>query len=249
MDPGKMSGRPNSRCTVCDRPPIGAAVRSLRGELTCAAHPTVNSCAFCGRPAVRRTDHGWRDLGGEIVRCPSCAVDAVETAEHVRGSLRDIRQTLADLGFSLRTRVRVVPSTVDELHGGAPLGGSGIHLGTTEMIRTDARSAQVTVIRVLAGLPATVFGQVVAHELGHAWLAQFGARPGDIAVEEGVCELISYAWLKRANTPYAHGLREQIRLNPDPVYGAGFRLVHAATHRHGLKTIITSLATSGRLPR
>jgi hypothetical protein len=125
---------------------------------------------------------------------------------------------------------------------------SGIPLGTTEMVPTGSRSAMVTVIRVLAGLPVTVFGQVVAHEFGHAWLAQFGARPADGNVEEGLCEVISYAWLKRANTSYAEALREQICLNPDPIYGAGFRLVHTAVHSQGLKTVIESLATSGELP-
>ena len=99
-----------------------------------------------------------------------------------------------------------------------------------------------------AGLPPVYFGQAVAHEIGHAWLAQYGQSPRDPAVEEGLSELFAYAWFKRDGSPYAERLRAQIRRNPDPVYGHGFRLVHAAVDRHGIERVLASLLTTGALP-
>jgi hypothetical protein len=206
----------------------------------------AGTCAFCGRPAGRGEHAGWRDLGAGQPRCPTCSVGAVNTTEDVRSRLGTIRGTLKDLGFSLTTRVRVELSTSDKLWAGQ-VRHTGA-LGTTELRLTGARGGEAVRIRVLAGLPKVVFGRVVAHELGHAWLAQFGARPLDGMVEEGVCELIAYAWLKRTGTPFALALRDQMLHNPDPLYGNGFRTVHAATRQHGLRAIITGLAQSGHLP-
>jgi hypothetical protein len=216
---------------------------SIRAEVTCVSHPAVATCAFCARPRGAG-EPGWHDLGGGAVRCPTCALEAVDTQESLRRNVPVVRQVTSDLGFALASRVRVVFGTEDDLLGAGPDGAFGV----TELRITGARTADATVVRVLRGLPAFVFGRVVAHELGHAWLAQFGARPADPAVEEGVCELISYAWLKRAATPHAETLREMIRDNPDPLYGNGFRMVYAAVRHHGLATVISSMSTSGTLP-
>ncbi|HEU5470199.1 MAG TPA: protein DA1 [Actinophytocola sp.] len=222
---------------------------SLRGELTCLSHPVSGHCAFCAAVATNPRGPGWQDVGAGRLRCPGCAAEAVNTVEDVRARLGGIRKELADLGFALHSRVRVLLATAAELSG-TPVGRQhGQPLGVTELRPTGGRTADVARIRVLAGLPGTMFGRVIAHELGHAWLAQFGARPLEPTIEEGVCELIAYAWLKRANTPFALALRGQLLTNPDPIYGTGARTVHAATRRHGLETVITSLATSGHLPK
>ena len=92
------------------------------------------------------------------------------------------------------------------------------------------------------------FGRAVAHEIGHAWLAQYGHIPVAHEVEEGLCELFAYAWLKRERSPLADTLRSQLRADPDPVYGGGFRTVHAAVDRHGIENVLTSLLTNGALP-
>jgi hypothetical protein len=206
-------------------------------------HPFVATCVFCGRRAGQG-EPGWRDLGAGTHRCPACAQDAVDTQETLRRHVPRVRDVTRDLGFGLARRVRVVFGTVDDLSGPGPARPFGV----TELRITGARTAEVVVVRVLCGLPAFVFGRVVAHELGHAWLAQFASRPADPAVEEGVCELIAYAWLKRSGAPYAEELRDEIRTNPDPVYGNGFRTVHTAVQRHGLATVLESMSTTGTLP-
>jgi hypothetical protein len=162
----------------------------------------------------------------------------------LRRHLPRIRDVTRELGFGLARRVRVVFGTVDDLRGNGPMRS----LGITELRLTGTGTAEPLVVRVLRGLPVFVFGCVVAHELGHAWLAQFDSRPTDPVVEEGFCELVSYAWLNRSGTPYAQELREQIRKNPDSVYGNGFRAVQTAVRRHGLATVLESMSTSGTLP-
>jgi hypothetical protein len=166
----------------------------------------------------------------------------------VRRELPGIRTRAKEIGFVLRTPVRVVLVSAAEARRDSAHVSGGIAFGMTHLTVTGVRAADVIMIRILAGLPSTLFGAVVAHELGHAWLAQNGSRPAESSIEEGFCELVAHASLKRLHTPFAAGLREQIRDNPDPVYGAGFRQVQAAVRRHGIKNVLTSLATTGALP-
>jgi hypothetical protein len=173
----------------------------------------------------------------------------VDTPDLLRRHVREVRQVTEALGFGLRSRVRVVFASVDELRSGV-LGHAvvGAPLAYTELVVTGARSAEAAVVRVMCGLPAFAFGRALAHEVGHAWLAQSGARSPRLPIEEGMCELISYAWLNRAGLPYAEAVRDTIRNNPDPVYGGGFREVHAALRGHGLTALIDALVATGEPP-
>lgn len=234
-------------CTVCGRP-SGRLLRSLRGELTCVTHATGVRCAFCGRPSGDG-EPGWSELFPPSWRCPSCAADAVDTPEELRRHVSEVRRGTRELGFGLTARVRVTFANTGPAR--ADLGGRhapGTMLAYTEMLPTEPRSADVVAVRVLSGLPGFVFGRAVAHEVGHAWLAQAGARPRRPEVEEGVCELVAYAWLKRSNLPFAEAVRQTVRQNPDPTYGAGFREVHAAVRQHGLTAVLAGLTTHGDLP-
>ena len=237
------------RCVVCGRYPLDAVRVSLRGEATCFNHPVVGICGFCAHPlTVHPPPSGWSEAGRGRLRCPTCAAGAIETVADVKTHLGGIRQTTAELGFSLPHRVRVdLDDDIARYQDAARHGGPGL-LGITEVRYTGAQMGTVAGIRVQRGMPSLIFGKVVAHELGHAWLAQRGLRPVDGVTEEGVCELIAYAWLKRNGTLFAQHLRTQMLANTDPVYGVGFRAVHEASRVHGIRAVISALATSGRLP-
>jgi hypothetical protein len=226
-------------CVVCGRRPTGTYILSMRGEPTCDRHGSELRCSYCSRVGPASEPDGWRVLDG-VHRCPTCARDAVETQADVRRELPGIRATARELGFALRIPVRVTLTSQRGLV-------DPTRIGVTRVRSTG--SDVVCDIQVLAGLPFAVFGLTVAHELGHAWLAQTGARPVDPAVEEGFCELIAYGWLRRTGGGFADQLRTAIRENPDPLYGGGFRLVHRATAEHGLTAVVAALAHDGTLPR
>jgi hypothetical protein len=183
-------------------------------------------------------------------RCPTCASGAVESQVDARLHLPGIRRDMAGLGVRLATpvQVRIVP--VAELN---PDGGetpAGFSFGMTYQRWTDIRATvDVVDIRVVAGLPPTMFGRVVTHEFGHAWLAQFGAAAVDPRTEEGVGELFASAWLKRRRTPLADALRQELQENPDPTYGGGYRAVRASVVSHGVVAVLDQIRRTGRLPR
>ncbi|KAM7270585.1 hypothetical protein ACFE04_029799 [Oxalis oulophora] len=63
------------------------------------------------------------------------------------------------------------------------------------------RKCEVTAILVLYGLPRLLTGAILAHELMHGWLRLNGYRNLSPAVEEGICQVLSYLWLESEVLP------------------------------------------------
>ncbi|MEU0560467.1 protein DA1 [Dactylosporangium maewongense] len=234
-------------CTVCGSRPVLAYRQSLHGEVTCAAHPVLAECMFCARTHADPAPPGWRPFAAGMMRCPTCLADAVETQQDARLHLPSVRRQMTDIGLELPDRVRVRIVSPEEAAATAGLVTTGVLLGLTEQTTGGAEGTRVTGISIVAGLPPTYFGRAVAHEIGHAWLALRGRAPVDDVIEEGLCELFAYAWLRRHGTPMALELRRRLSTNPDPVYGGGFRTVHQAVRRHGVATVLDRLLTTGGL--
>lgn len=235
-------------CTVCGMRPTGVYEVSAQGEATCTRHPVAVRCVFCERPHHEPSPDLWKPFSPGHLRCPTCVVDAVETQPQARARLPSVRARMAAIGVELADPVRVQVVSPEEINTAEGGPARGVLLGLTEQWMIDGGPVTVAGIRVAAGMPPTHFGQVVAHEIGHAWLAQYGQRRPEPAVAEGVCELFAYAWLKREQSPLARALRAQMHSNPDPVYGGGFRAVHAAVSRHGIEAVLASVLTAGVLP-
>lgn len=236
------------RCTLCGRPPSGLMSVSLPGELTCAEHPTIGRCVFCAWPHADADPSGWRGFGASRLRCPTCLVDAVETQQAARTRLPAIRADMAAIGVRLPVRVLVRLVAPDELGHSAQTAAGQMVLGVTEHLSSGGRPPEVVEIRIARGQPPLQFGWSVAHEIGHAWITQHSERRPELSVEEGFCELFAHAWLKRQQGRVSEELRRRLRENPDPIYGEGFRTVHAAARRHGVVAVMESLTRQGRLP-
>ncbi|GAA2962446.1 protein DA1 [Actinokineospora diospyrosa] len=232
-------------CTVCGGEPLGTYELSMHEEATCASHPVAARCTLCGRPAPDPRAPGWSRWGA-AARCPRCALGAIETQEDARGQIPEVRAAMAALGIELTRRVRVT------LAGHGPLsvettGRDGV-LGITHQQWGPAGYAAVS-IEIAAGLTPIHFGATLAHELGHAWLAERKSGPLPLPLEEGVCEVFAGAWLKKQGTPMATRLRASMEANRDPIYGDGYRMVRAAILHTGIESVLTSVIKTGALPR
>jgi hypothetical protein len=232
-------------CTVCGRRPVGSYEISLHEEVTCTSHDVLERCVLCSRPRCGGSA-GWSRFTSSTVRCPTCVRDAVDTQEQARAHIPRVRRDMAALGIELTTRVRVELRDPDLVLVGH---GSGVCLGVTKTrVWSDDRAAEVLGIEIARGLTPVHFGQVVAHEIGHAWLHQNGAVDLELALAEGLCELFAGAWLKRHGTPIAAALRDSMMANPDPVYGGGYRMVRDAVIRQGITDVLNHIRDQGSLP-
>lgn len=242
---GEHAG-PAPSCTICGRPPTGRAVLSMHGEMTCAVHPVSARCATCGRPTDELTAD-WRGPDRTTIRCPTCATGAIDTAREAKRIMPMIRRDLARMGFELERRVRVKLLTSDELRNLTVEGGPAMFGATTLALWSGGRKEPLDV-SILLGLHPVWFGRTVVHENMHAWLAEQGIRVNELAIEEGVCELAAYAWLRDRSEVSAQSIRRLIMTSTDRLYGDGFRAVHAAVQAHGLDDVLVSLRGTGALP-
>lgn len=233
------------RCTVCGVAVNGAALLALRGDLSCAGHDESVACAFCEHRA-RHRPVTWRDVGGGLLRCELCAHDAVELQHQVAPVLGRVRESLARRGLTLRepAKVRLVPP-----HTLLRLGhGRGHALGATTIGYQRDGPGKVTDVRIAAGLPFDLFYGVAAHEFGHAWLALRRRERLPAEIAEGFSESLAYGVLRDLGSPLADRIRERMMINPDPVYGVGFRMVRDEILRFGLSAVVDSLVRVGELP-
>jgi hypothetical protein len=235
-------------CTVCCLPPGGTYELSLHGEVTCVSHVVVDRCVLCARPRSENSS-GWSTFTSETTRCPTCVRQAVETQEQARAYIPLVRRDMARIGIELSTRVAVRLRAPGSLGFRTDANGIDVCLGMTRSERRiGSGSSAVTGIEITRGLTEVHFGAVLAHELGHAWLIQRGAGDLEPVLAEGTCELFAGAWLKQRSGSLARTLREAMRTNPDPVYGAGYRLVRDAVLRHGVAVVLDSVCRRRRLP-
>ncbi|CAJ2643930.1 unnamed protein product [Trifolium pratense] len=85
--------------------------------------------------------------------------------------------------------------TVTSVHRWSKIGGHRL-IGMRSQPQKLIRKCEVTAILVLYGLPRLLTGAILAHELMHGWLRLKGYRNLDPAVEEGICQVLSYMWLE-----------------------------------------------------
>ena len=98
-------------------------------------------------------------------------------------------------------------------------------------------------IYVLNLLPEKRLSEVFAHELTHDYLRHRYGTFEDLKLEEGTCEYVA----ARVNTLLKRpGQNIRFELNPDPVYGDGYRQAAEYVKKHGWRAYLSYL---GRQPR
>jgi hypothetical protein len=222
---------PGRRCDLCGALIVTTAVVTPHGGAFCTSHTDLPHCYHCGAPHRRP---------GRF--CHECSKTAINTQDQLRVALPPIRAQLIQMGIWLNPPVHV--QLVDEAwmkamnpHESGMVGGL-----------TQFHGQQVREVYIVAGMPALEFGSTVVHEVMHAWLAQNGVPQDDARIAEGLCQVVSYRWLRDQPGPLAAFVREKIERDPDPIYGDGFRMVRESVRRHGMNQVIAAIKSTGRLP-
>jgi len=162
-------------------------------------------CGGCERSAAGR----W---------CAACEATAVRVAEQARPVVRRVVRWAEGLGLVLHPAFVLRVALIDRPERPG-------HMGSTVLrrrVRGRRVHTRVLEVRILRGLPELVFGGVVAHELAHVWSALRRWRLHPWA-EEGFGELLAYRFYCDDGSPPARFLARRIEVNPDPIYGGGFR--------------------------
>lgn len=229
MDFGPLQAR---RCSHCGGRLGSTYYASALGTPFCSRHRELPRCRICAAPA--------RSAGKSL--CSACSTEAIRSARDVARELPAIRHDMHAIQIRLDIPVRV--HLVDCSDLATAHAGRGVVIGRTTHI-----GGRVLRIEIARGLVQREFGITVVHEAMHAWLVQNHYPRMLTSVTEGLCQAMSYRYLRRhASEPRARILARGIRESPDPVYGDGFRAVRASALQHGMDYVLEYVRQTGQLP-
>ena len=222
------------QCSVCRMQVRGDYYRSSNGTIWCARHQGMPECQWCGVPTRAR------GYGGP--NCDGCKRTAITHTEGALASIRRVGSAMARRGFRISPHVRVVIDDRRDPQREGLFSSSPHQLGVTRYSSRARRQPTELTIALLEGMPAILFEACFAHEYGHALLAATPASRAPDWVGEGFAECVAFAYLTEDERSQVASMQARaIQANPDPTYGGGFRKVHLAVQRYGLRGVADAL--------
>lgn len=232
------------RCAVCEE-------ALLEGYLTNywyafhKFHQDLPECSNCHRLIVPNVTQGGKEYSDQRPICNLCFSQAVTTEEQVEQIYQEIQKQMVDFGLSIKTQNLPIHLVFQpELKKRAKFIYTPRLQGLTESqvwITGEKKQYQFT-ISILYGLEENLFRSVLIHELGHVWTKENRESPLPREIEEGFANYLSLRLLETRKNEMSQYFQHLLKINPDPVYGEGFRTVNKYIQQWGwsffLKKII-----------
>ena len=190
-----------------------------------------------------------------LLICNLCTLRAVDTQERAESLLNEMRLALASVGLKLnQTQTPVILCDRDELrkasrhnfHNERPI--LGLAQWTTTFSGGRIIGRQFDRILIQNKLPEEHFRTIAIHELTHAWLFYNHYHDLPLQVEEGMCVLMEYIWLKNQASKEAEYRRTLIEQSNDPIYGEGFQKARSSLKLMPLQVLLRYLKEKNCFP-
>ncbi len=238
--PGSMN-EPPLRCDVCGGSLTGELEVGAGGEIYHPRHAAeVAQCDACGRLAVEHLSGRPLACADGRILCGVCAKTAISTRAAARRLLARVRDRLAERSIVVdSSRVKLVLSTAQELSGERNEGRRARGLSEHTY---DQHGWTGSTVHLLAPLPEVEARGVLAHELGHVWLATGGLGDRSAWAVEGTCNLLQLWELRHGEDEPATRLIEKLEEDDDAAYGEGLRRVRRRVSRIGWKGWIDEMS-------
>ena len=242
-------------CSVCLNPLTANYFVDFWGNSFCNNHSGHPECSSCGRLVCDNLTDGGMQYPDGVLICNLCSLNGISSQERADKIAEEMRSTLASVGLKLNsTQTPVRLCGRDELNGASHHNFHDNHpiLGVTRTTTTHqkgqllARNFDSILIQI--NLPEEHFRTVMIHELTHAWFFYNYFENLPLKVEEGMCVLMEYIWLKNLDTKDAEYRRKQIELSPDPIYGEGFREARDSLNYMPLKSLLEFIKEKKKFP-
>ena len=190
-----------------------------------------------------------------VVICNLCTLHAVDTQERAEALLNEMRLALASVGLKLNQaqtplvlcgRNELRQASRHNFHNERPILGLTQWSISTADGRVFARTFEQILIQ--DKLPEEHFRTIAIHELTHAWFFYNYYHELPLQVEEGMCVLMEYIWLKNHSSRDSEYRITLIEQSLDPVYGEGFRKARASLKLMPLGVLMRFLKEEKQFP-
>ena len=234
-----------NKCENCGNParPMHTLINQDGDKMQlCSNCTNAPKCYFCAMPYRTQKLYDRRYI------CQKCSKSAVTSKQQMQSALTRVRRHLKNLfGFDNTHYIELVPVSLHELEKEsqgiyfAPGGGRMALMRHEFKIveKTDIRGRKSTSVQdekcrifVLTHTPSDMLDDALAHELTHDFLRHNAGKINDLKIEEGFAEAIAAKfndYVKKSN------LNKRKKINPDPVYGDGYRMMKDMLDRIGFK--------------
>ena len=242
-------------CSVCRNPLTQNYFVDFWGNAFCNNHDGHPECSSCSRLVCENLTNGGMQYPDGVVICNKCSLNGVSTQERADSIAIEMRSALASVGLKLNsTQTPVKLCGRDELndashhdfHENHPILGVTRTTTTRQKGRILARNFDCILIQI--NLPEEHFRTVMIHELTHAWFFYNYYENLPLKVEEGMCVLMEYIWLRNLDTKDAEFRRKQIELSTDPIYGDGFREARESLKHMPLTSLLEFIREKKKFP-
>ncbi len=205
------------------------------------AYHQLSFCHSCHRILSRHSSAGSYRYSDGRFTCGLCKKIAIVDKVSVNRSKRKVLDLLERAGFKgIPKNIEIVLSGMNNLavhsrnNNTAGLTLSHTHFSQNKKVGMSHQ------IGVLHGLPQVEFEAVLAHELLHVWQHEHEFKFSPL-YSEGLCELGSFLIYSQEASALAEFFLKRMMRSEDPVYGAGFRLMHNKLQKLGWKNLIADL--------
>ncbi len=242
------------RCAIGAEFLKGEYVVNSWGDTYCNDHARgLSACYSCHRLICDPLTGGGVRYGDGRSICNRCRRTAIDTVAQGQPVLFQVRRSLAKLGLEIggvETPLRLLNQNEMKKRSTKAYSKQPAGMASHHTVTRDGQVVErsVEAILILQGLPQEHFAAIAAHELCHTYLFMNQFPELEPLIEEGLCELAEYFWLKQQNTPEAAFRLKLMDGNDDPIYGRGFRAARDAYDRRGLSAVLSRVRQSRQVP-
>lgn len=232
-------------CAICDSTLVVFAEDHWENRF-CVHHLSeYENCFSCGRLVCDDITGGGRRYEDGRMVCNSCLGGAVSNPVVASRVLEEVLAFFSEMNLSLDVEIPLKLVSNDDIQVFRRDSHSNV-VGVC-ICAAQAQRRFIEAIVILDGLPKEYLAMVLAHELCHGWLFLNRFPRLDPHVEEGICELIGFLWLRSRPTPEAYF---QLRLmnRSDPVYGQGLKRARQCVEDLGLIAVLDHVKVHGTFP-
>ncbi|MAE72145.1 MAG: hypothetical protein CME06_16960 [Gemmatimonadetes bacterium] len=231
--PGSMN-EPPLRCDLCGDAISGELEVGAWGEIYHSRHAERTAhCDACGRLAAEHLSGEPFACADGRTLCGVCAETAISTKSEARRLFAHVGARLAERRIDVDAgRVKLVLAGLQELSNERNDGRRARGLSEHTY---DRKGWTGSTIHLLAPLPEVELRGVLAHELGHVWLASRGLGDRAAWAVEGTCNLLQLWELRHRGGELGTRLIEKLEEDDDEVYGEGLRRVRRRVSSTGWK--------------
>ena len=223
----QLKGLLVKECCVCGAPLFLSYVVDGYGNMACVSHrDEIIYCSSCQR--MCGTDSISIGAGRRV--CANCH-DNLPDESSCKRIEAYVRKVLLDNGLS-------IPAFKLERVSAERF----VSLGHPNASGLASKVGNKYVVYVLCELINTALAEVLAHEMTHIWQWENSVSVRT-EINEGFCNLASFIVLKGIDTDMAKIKVRNLELNPDSIYGVGFRKVKEYYDRNGMDMTIKKMET------